>query len=56
MVKKKKCFFCIFYKRTVFLMLHKSGCFVLCGQVTKDLKTKTFSWIVIVISVVVKGR
>lgn len=22
-----KCFFCIFYKRTVFLMLHKSGCF-----------------------------
>lgn len=57
MVKKRlKCLFCIFYKRTVFLMLHKSGCVVLCGQVTKYFKTKILSWIILSILVVVKGQ
>lgn len=39
---KNKCLFCIFYKRTVFLMLHKSGCFCayLSGYKRKKKKCK----------------
>lgn len=53
---KKVLFFVFFINVLYFSCYTSQGVFVLCGQVTKDLKTKTFSWVVILISVAVKGR
>lgn len=52
--KKNKCFFVFFINVLYFSCYTSQGDFVLCGQVAKDVKTKTFS-LIVMISVVVKG-
>lgn len=53
---KISAFFVFFINVLYFSCYTSQGVFVLCGQVTKDLKTKTFSWVVMLILVIVKGR